>query len=142
MAIRAITFTEMDNFHLDLGAELHNLDTDVISVRLTSTAILVTDATNSALTEVTGTNYTAGGILASMTTNTTAGQSIYQSAVLFKWVADLTGFSDAYMAVIYNDTASRIIAIADIRDGTTVVDSSTEAVTVNMANATDLFTHG
>lgn len=142
MATRAITFNVLDGFHLDLANGVHNLSTNALSIRLTSTTIAVTAATNTALTEVTGANYTAGGILASASANTVAGVTTYESAVDFKWLDNASGFSDAYMAVIYNDTTSRIIAVSDIRDGATVVSSIGQDVDINLENGTDLFTLG
>lgn len=142
MATRSETFTVINGFHLDCANGVHNLATDVFSLRLTSTLVSLTDATNTALTEVTGANYTAGGILCSKTISTVAGLTTYQSAVDFKWLDNASGFSDAYMAVIYNDTTSRIMAISDIRDGTTVVSSIGQDVDINMENGTDLFTIG
>lgn len=142
MATRAITFNLVNGFHVDLANKLHNLTTDTLSIRLTSTTIAVTTATNAALTEVTGTNYTAGGIVCSQTLSTVAAATTIESAIDFLWTEHATGFTDAYMAVIYNDTASRIIAISDIRDGTTVVDSTGQDVDINLENGTDLFNLG
>lgn len=142
MATRAETLSLMNGFHVDNDDNVINLGSDVFSMRLTSTVIAITDLTSAALTEVVGSNYTAGGILVSLTKSTVAGKTTYQSAVDIKWLDHVSGFTDAYMCVLYDDTASRIIAISDIRDGTTVVSNQGQDVDLNAENGTDLFSTG
>ena len=142
MPTRSITFNVANGLAADLAAELHNFSSDALSIRLTTNAVPVTTATNSALSEVTGANYTSGGIACSQTLSSSGGSVTVQSSEDFLWSANGSGFTNAHSAVIYNDTSSRIIAVADIRDGSTVVDSSSQDVDINLENGTDLFTIG
>ena len=136
MATRAITFNKMNGFLADVfNSNLHDLDTDVFSMRLTSNVIAATDATNTALTEVIGNNYTAGGIVLTTNVNIGAnGELTLEATDDVKWLEDAAGFTDAATAVVYNDTASRIVSVADIRDGATPVSSAAQDVDINLPN--------
>ena len=143
MATRNITFALLNGFSLDAISGLHTLTTDALNIQLVTDVVTAATATNTALTEVTGANYTAGGIACSQTINTAGAVNTVQSAVDFLWTENASGFTGANSAVIRNQTSGRIIAFADIRDGgTTAVDSTGQDVDINLANGTDLFTVG
>ena len=136
MPVRGITFNKMNGFLADVfNLNLHDLDTDVFSMRLTSNVIATTDPTNTALTEVVGNNYTAGGIV--LATNVDIGASgelTLEATNDIKWLEDAAGFTDAATAVVYNDTSGRIVSVADIRDGGTPVSSVAQDVDINLPN--------
>lgn len=142
MATRAITFTLFNGFTNDLITELHNLSSDTLQIRLVTDVAAATDATNTAFTEVTGANYSAGGIACSQTVNVAGAVNTIQSAVDFLWSENASGFTNANSAIIYNSTSSRAIAFADIRDGVTAVGSTNQDVDINLENGTDLFSLG
>lgn len=142
MATRNITFTLFNGFTNDLITEQHNLSSDTLQIRLVTDVAAATDATNTAFTEVTGANYSAGGIACSQTVNVAGAVNTIQSAVDFLWSENASGFTGANSAIIYNSTSSRAIAFADLRDGATAVDSTGQDVDINLENGTDLFTVG
>lgn len=143
MATRAISFVKVDDLTDDLIEGRHEFSADVFSIRLSPTVLAASIASNAAITQVTGTNYTAGGILLAATVSGTKPVRTLQSAVDLKWLEDATGFADAATAYIYNDTKGRVLAISDIRDagnGNAVVDSTGQDVDINLENGTDILT--
>lgn len=140
MAARAITFNLLEGFSVDLWNELHNLNSDVLSMRISSNAITLDSSTSATITEVTGNNYTAGGILCDHSMDVSGNINIAQSIIDFLWDEDAAGFTDGYTAYIFNNTAGLVIARADIRDGATLVSSAAQSVDINIENGTDLFT--
>lgn len=142
MPTRAITVTAFDGFTADLMAGLHTFGTDDIRAMLVTAVPAASTATNAALTEVTGANYTAGGMALSATLGGVAPQSILQTAVDTLWSENASGFTDAAAVVVRNATSGRLIAFADIRDGATVVDSTVQDVDVNWANGGDIVSVG
>lgn len=136
MAQRAITFNKMNGFLADaFNAKLHDLDTDVFSMRIVTDVVAVSDATNLAFTEVTGNNYTAGGIV--MATNVDIGANgelTLESTTDLKWLEDAAGWPDGNSAIVVNDTSGRIVSVADIRDGASAVSSVAQDVDINLPN--------
>jgi hypothetical protein len=128
----------------DLATAQHNVGTHVFKAMLITTIPGVGDATSNAYTEVTGTNYTAGGIDLEMTLGGTAPQAILQSAVDTLWSEDATGFTDAKAVVVRNTTTGKNVCFGDITadEGTTPVSSAAQDVDVNWANGTDVTTIG
>lgn len=56
------TYNKHQNFVEDVAEKVHNLSSDLLKILLTNTAPLATNATKSALTEISaGNGYTAGG---------------------------------------------------------------------------------
>ena len=109
-----------DHFMLaqNVGNEL-NLASggDTVKVALITSAVAPNQAADTTFSgasyvEVTGTNYTAGGI------NVTSGQSCtlasdivtFTSSVSLDWVQSLTGFSNAAYAVAYGSVSGKLIA--------------------------------
>lgn len=143
MATRNITFTLLNAVSSDLAAELHQLTSDALNILLVTDVLTAATASDFALTEVTGNNYTAGGIACAQTLDVSGNIVTVQSAVDFLWSEDASGFTNANFAVIRNQTSGRIIAIADIREGgTTAVSSAAQDVDINLENGSDLFTIG
>src|ERR1043165_5870803 len=57
-----VAFTKFNQFVVDLGLKVHNLDTDVLKIMLTNTAPVATNTVKANLTEISaGNGYTAGG---------------------------------------------------------------------------------
>lgn len=94
-----------------------------IKIALVTNATAPAEATHeflSSFTEVSGTNYTAGGYtLANKTlSGPTAGVTTFGNTVNPSWAQNATGFSNAYYAVMYRDTGvaatSPVIMYADL----------------------------
>jgi hypothetical protein len=68
--------------------------------------------------EVTGSNYTAGGIALGTKTVTVTGTVCTFAAAEITWLQHATGFSTARCAILYNDTGtastSALVAYADL----------------------------
>lgn len=138
MPTRAITFTLLNGLANDIVSEVHNFGSDTFSVRLVTDVVTSATATNASLTEVTGNNYSAGGIAQATSVTGTAPNLVLESSTTNLWSEDAAGFTDAASAVVYNDTANRIVCFADIRDGVTPVSSAAQDVQVNFENGTDI----
>lgn len=142
MAERAITYALLNDFSIDFGNAEINLGTDTFSMRLVTDIVTVATLTNASLTQVTGTNYTAGGIVLSTSVSGTAPIQTLESSTTISWVADATGFTGAVSAVLYSDTAGKAIAFSDIRKAGLAIDSTSDPVTISLENDSDLFTIG
>lgn len=92
------------------AARVVDFDTDTIKVMLVTNSY-VPSATghackNSVTNEVTGSNYTAGGITLSSLTLTLSGATATFDAADVTWSQHASGFSNARHAVIYKDTGT------------------------------------
>lgn len=99
------TYNKIQQFVEDVAEKVHNLGSDTLKVALSNTAVLNTNATLSAITQISGGNgYTTGGTAATISSSA-------QSSGTYKLVlADVTftasGGSVGALryAVLYNDT--------------------------------------
>ena len=142
MPTRAINFTPLNGLTNDIVSELHNFAADTFSVRLVTEVVTAATATNATLTEVTGANYTAGGIVQTTSVTGTEPNLVLESSTTNLWSENASGFTNAASAVVYNDTSGRILTFADIRDGVTPVSSAAKDVQVNFENGTDILSLG
>lgn len=146
MPTRAEAYTLMNGYSEDLSKGRHNLETDALHMVLVTDVITAATATNFAFTQVTGNNYTAGGLACNQTLNLSALPIVdVESTTNFLWSEDAAGFNNAATALIYNTTSGRIIAFADIRDegnGQALVDSTGQDVDINLENTNRLFSLG
>ncbi len=130
MAIGTITL--FNQFDLDIGLKLLNLDTDAIKVGLVTNAtipaatdpypnwggalVLTTGTDFSANEIVPATSYVAGGtdIATSYTGN--AGVSTFDAATNPTWAQDAGGAADIYYGIIYDSTDAdgRAIGFIDL----------------------------
>ena len=134
------TLAIFNRFKDDLGEKLHNLETDSFKVALVtlqvggSPTISAADsdprwgaggATNLSTSEVSGTNYTAGGnATANPTYTELAGTAKWDADDPATWIQNAGGPTDIKTAVIYNDTdaGKRAIGFIDMTaDGTTAI---------------------
>ena len=117
-----------DDFVDDLGTKIHDLDADTIKMALVTNATVpsVTTAapswgaggtTNFASTEVSGTNYTAGGIDIAATFSTSAAVGTFDGATNPSWTQHASGPTNIRWGIIYNDTATNKDAIAFVDMG-------------------------
>ena len=110
-------FLYFNDFADDLGKKVHQLDTDTIKTALVTNVTVpsVTTAapswgaggsTNFATNEVSGTNYTAGGIDIAATFSTTGAVGTLDGATNPAWTQNGAGPTDIRWGIIYNDTAT------------------------------------
>jgi hypothetical protein len=90
------------------GDAFIDFNTDTIKVMLTSSLYVPNSATddfkNDVTNEVSGTNYTAGGVALTAKTVALAGSVVTFDAADATWLQSVTGFSNARYAVMYKDT--------------------------------------
>ncbi len=134
------TLALFDQFKEDIGEELHNLETDsfkvaFVTLQVGGTPTIASDdpdprwgaggSTDLSASEVSGTNYTAGGnAIANPTYTQTAGTATWDADDPATWLQNGAGPATIKTAVIYNDTAAGKQAIAFIdmtSDGTTAI---------------------
>ncbi len=129
------TFSKFNQFVVDLGLKVHNLDTDVLKIMLTNTAPVATNTVKANITEISaGNGYTAGGVDAQ---GVWSGSSGTATLTCTNIVITASGGSIGPFryAVLYNDTqaspAKPLIGFWDNGTSTTLAD--TEAVTIVLA---------
>lgn len=108
------TFTD---FKKKMGDGIHDLDTHVFKLALITTLPTVADVspTLGAYTEVTGTNYTAGGQTLTMTWTETGGTIDWKhTGGDITWAQNGTGPDNIMAGLIYNDTLVGKDAVAFI----------------------------
>lgn len=138
------TLLFLDNFSESLNKGNHNLApaNDVIKCMLISEGIgsvTTSSVDSSAFTEVSGTNYTAGGETLTMTLSETTGTTTLGSSVNPSWTQNGAGPTDIKTALIYNTTAGSEDLIAYI-DMTT--DAGTTAISLVAGNISITFAAG
>ena len=137
MPTKNVAPTRLDDLNDDLiNARISASNT--FSVRLTPTVLTAALASDAAVTEVTGTNYTAGGIVLTVTVGGTKPVRILQSSTAMQWTKGAGAFTDAASAYIHDDTAGRILGFIDIRDGSTAIDTTADDLILTFANGTDI----
>jgi len=113
--------TVFEEFSLDIGSKVHDLDGDTLKVGLIDSTAAPTgaDATprwsDYSANEVgTGGNYVANGATLASSSYTEASGVATLDANNVTWSQNASGFTDAYYAVVYNDTASNDEALCFI----------------------------
>ncbi len=92
-----------------------DLNTDAMKCGLITNTYVPNDATDTLFStvdanEVTGTNYTAGGVaLASPTVTLGSGTVTFDADTPFSWTQHASGFTNARYAVIYETVGSKVI---------------------------------
>jgi hypothetical protein len=132
----SITQTQTTSFKAELYQAIHNLTTDTLKIALyTGNATLnESTAVYSTANEITGTGYTAGGVVLTGVTVNSSGYTAYVSFNNPIWTS--ASFTTR-AALIYNSSKSnRSIAVLDFGADKTV-SNNTFAITLPTNNATD-----
>ena len=125
--------TQTTSFKAECYQGVHNLLTDVIKVALyTGNASLDYSTTAySSANEITGTGYTAGGVIVTNVSVNTSGYTAYVSFDNPVWTGALT----ARCALIYNSSkANRSIAVLDFGSDKTSMTTFTITMPANTAS--------
>ena len=142
--------TVFDLFKLDLCDGAHDFENDSFKVGLisegtpaASTADLDFDGSAS-FTEVSGTNYTAGGIAVDLSTANSSGTITVDAAEAnITWTQHASGQSNIKTAILYNDTHANDHAVCawDLTQdgGTTAIDLGDGDIVLTF-NASGIFT--
>ena len=117
--------TVFEEFSLNIGKETHDLPADSYKIALLSvmpSADLATpDYADVSANEVTGDNYTAGGIAATFTYTEVGGLSTFALDADVTWNQHATGPTGIVAGLIYNTTYAGAngdaIGFIDMRDG-------------------------
>ena len=141
--------TLFNEFSLQLGTGEHDLNaTDTIKVALIDNTTVPTASTTTPtladFTQVSGTNYTAGGATATTPTFTVVSGSTYKfDADNVSWTQNAGGPTDIYYGIIYNDTNASDMAIGfidmTVDSGTTPISLAAGNISINW-NASGVFT--
>jgi O-acetylhomoserine/O-acetylserine sulfhydrylase-like pyridoxal-dependent enzyme len=132
----SIIQTQTTSFKAELYQAIHNLLTDTLKIALyTGDATLNADTTAYSTTnEITGTGYTAGGVVITGVTVNSSGYTAYVSFNNPSWPA--ASFTTR-AALIYNSSkANRSIAVLDFGADKTV-SGNTFTITLPTNNVTD-----
>ena len=132
----SIIQTQTTSFKAELYQAIHNLTTDTLKIALyTGDATLNADTTAYSTTnEITGTGYTAGGVVITGVTVNSSGYTAYVSFNNPSWSA--ASFTTR-AALIYNSSkANRSIAVLDFGADKTV-SGNTFTITLPTNNVTD-----
>jgi len=115
--------TVFDEAKLALLNGTHDSDTNTMKVALIDNTAAPTagDTTPAwgdySANEVSGTNYTAGGETMTVSLTEAAGTVTFDFTTNPTWTQHASGFTDAYWAIIYDDTATSDEAIAFVEMG-------------------------
>lgn len=92
----------------NLAASGNSVKVALITSALAPTTATDVDWNTPGYTEVSGTNYTAGGLAidSGQSVALSAGVVTYTTSVAIKWLQNAGGFSNARYAIIYDNTAS------------------------------------
>ena len=117
------TVTTYEEFRLNIGNDVHNLASDSFKILLTAETPSASETTpdSTDYTEVTGTNYTAGGESVTATYTEQDGTATFATTSAASWSQNGSGPTGINFAVLYNTSApsSDAIAFIDMRDGGT-----------------------
>lgn len=112
------TVTVFDEAKLALLNGTHDLDTHTFKVMLINDTTVPTAATATPVkadfTEVSGSNYTAGGESLTVSLTEAAGTVTFDFTNDITWTQHASGPTDIEYAIVYNDTAASDDAIAFI----------------------------
>lgn len=108
-----------DEYWQDVSNGVHNWSSDTFKIALINNTVVPTRDTATPrladFTEVSGTNYTAGGETLTMTTDESSDVNRFRhTGGTITWAQSGTGPTDIYYAIIYNDTATNDEACAFI----------------------------
>lgn len=106
-----------DEFLEDVGLGVHQLETDTFKCALITNAQTPAEnstdprwgaggTTNFSTAEVIGTGYTSGGEDIAATYSESLGTATFDGATNPSWTQNGAGFTNAYYAIIYNDTSA------------------------------------
>lgn len=141
-------FTLFNELSKQLLEGEHDLNaTDTVKVALITNATVPTAATATPtladFTEVTGTNYTAGGeTIASPAVTVVSGSQYKFDGSNVSWTQHASGPTNIYYAIVYNDTNASDMAIGFIDmttdGGTTAISLAAGNISINW-NASGIF---
>ena len=144
-------FTLFNEFSEQLLIGEHDLNaTDTVKVALVTNATVpsasTTTPTLADFTEVTGTNYTAGGATISTPVVSNVSGSTYKfDGDNVSWTQNAAGPTDVYYGIVYNDAQASDMAIGFIDmttdGGTTPISLAAGNIAINW-NASGIFTLG
>lgn len=144
-------FTLFNEFSQQLLIGEHDLNaTDTIKLALITNAVVPTASTTtptlSDFTQVTGTNYTAGGATVTTPVVSVVSGSTYKfDGDNVSWTQNAGGPTNIYYGILYNDTQAADMAIGFIDmttdSGTTPISLAAGNISVNW-NASGIFTLG
>lgn len=111
-----------DNFRLkQINGNALNLAAGGATIKcaLITSAVAPVTATDTAwgsYTEVSGTNYTAGGIdiSTSQSVALATGTVKYTTSVTIKWLQHVSGFNNARYAVLYDSVSNKLVGYGDL----------------------------
>jgi len=120
--------TVFNAFVDDLGKGKHNLDTDTFKLALVTNSTVPTattedpcwgagGTTNFSSTEVSGTNYTAGGTDITSTFSTAVAVGTFDGTTNPSWSQHASGPNNIRWGIIYNDSATNKDCVAFIEMG-------------------------
>ena len=141
------TLTVFEEFRLFIGDGSHDLDGDTFKIALITTLPVASALTPDLadFTEVTGTNYAAGGeALATTTYTEVGGVAKFDSSAVPSWTQNGAGPTDIKAALIYNTThagTNDAVAFIDMTtDGGTTPISLVDGDISITFNASGIFT--
>jgi hypothetical protein len=132
----SIIQTQTTSFKTELYQAIHDLTTDTLKIALYTNSATLNETTTAYTTsnEITGTGYTAGGVVITGVTVNSSGYTAYVSFNNPSWTA--ASFTTR-AALIYNSSkANRSIAVLDFGANKTV-SSNTFLITLPTNNASD-----
>lgn len=100
--------TLFEEFRKTIGDGSHDLDNDTFAIMLVNNTLVPTAAQatpdSADFTEVSGTNYSAGGIVVTATWIEVGGTATFATTSNAQWIQSATAPSDIYYAIIYNQS--------------------------------------
>lgn len=141
-------FTLFEEFAKYIGDGSHDLDSDVIKCMLIDNSTVPTAALatpdSADFTEVTGTNYTAGGATLTCTYVEAGGVATFDSSTNPSWTTSPSGPANIYYAIVYNTShagTNDAIGFVDMTSdgGTTPISLQSGDISITW-NASGLFT--
>ena len=132
----SIIQTQTTSFKAELYQAIHDLTTDTLKIALYTNSATLNETTTvySTTNEITGTGYTAGGVVITGVTVNSSGYTAYVSFNNPSWTS--ASFTTR-AALIYNSSkADRSIAVLDF-GADKIVSGNTFTITLPTNNATD-----
>lgn len=143
MAQGAVTL--FNEFPEELLKGTHDFDTHVFKVAFITTLPTATQATPALadFTEVSGSNYTAGGITLTMVVSRSTNVSTVDSSVDPEWIQNASGPNNIKAGLIYNDTdaGKKAVGFVDMTTDNGVTAISLQSGNIKITwNAAGIFT--
>lgn len=132
--------TTFEEFRKNLADGSHNLSSDTFKIMLVTNATVPTAADTTPdsadYTEVSGTNYTAGGETVTVTWTEVNGTATFATTTAAAWLQDNAGPANIYYGILYNSThtgSNDAIAFIDLTAdaGTTPISLIDGDITIN-----------